>query len=76
MRRSVHIAIAVVTVFGIPGVEPATAQESQGSGLRLSVVGIGAKDYAESLNFYTKVMGFRAAFSFTRMVRPLILISS
>jgi catechol 2,3-dioxygenase-like lactoylglutathione lyase family enzyme len=65
MRRSVHIAIAVVTVFGIPGVEPATAQESPGAGLRLSVVGIGAKDYAESLNFYTKVMGFRAAFSFS-----------
>jgi len=28
-------------------------------------VGIGAADYAESLNFYTKVMGFRPAFSFS-----------
>jgi catechol 2,3-dioxygenase-like lactoylglutathione lyase family enzyme len=65
MRRSVHIAIAVVTVFGIPGVEPAAAQESPGAGLRLSVVGIGTQNYADSLNFYTKVMGFREAFSFS-----------
>jgi hypothetical protein len=64
MGRSVHIAIAAVAVSGIPGVEPATAQESPRAGLRPSVVGIGAKGYADSLNFYTKVMGFRAAISF------------
>jgi catechol 2,3-dioxygenase-like lactoylglutathione lyase family enzyme len=28
-------------------------------------VGVGTKDYAESMNFYTKVMGFRPAFSFS-----------
>jgi len=28
-------------------------------------VGVGTKDYAGSLNFYTKVMGFRPAFSFS-----------
>jgi catechol 2,3-dioxygenase-like lactoylglutathione lyase family enzyme len=70
MRRSVHFVIAVVVVLGILVVEPSAAQESGNpgvnrSGLSLSVVGISAKDYAESLNFYTKVMGFRAAFSFS-----------
>ena len=62
MGRSVHIAIAAVAVSGIPGVEPATTQESPRAGPRPSVVGIGTKGYAESLNFYTKSMGFRAAF--------------
>lgn len=65
MRRSVHFVIAVVVVLGILVVEPSAAQESVKPGLSLSVVGIGAKDYAESLNFYTKVMGFRPAFSFS-----------
>jgi catechol 2,3-dioxygenase-like lactoylglutathione lyase family enzyme len=63
MRR-VHFTIAVA-VFGILGVEPGAAQQNTHADLRLSVVGIGTKDYAESLNFYTKVMGFRAAFSFS-----------
>lgn len=46
---------------------PAQAQDTAAfhPDLRLSVVGIGAKDYAESLNFYTKIMGVRSAFSFT-----------
>ena len=65
MRRSVHFVIAVVVVLGILVVEPSAAQESVKPGLSLSVVGIGAKDYAESLNFYTEVMGFRPAFSFS-----------
>ena len=45
---------------------PAAAQNAPAShpDLRLSVVGVGAKDYAESLNFYTKIMGLRPAFTF------------
>ncbi len=70
MRRSVHFVIAVVVILGILVIEPSVAQESANpglnrSGLGLSVVGIGAKDYAESLSFYTNVMGFRPAFSFS-----------
>lgn len=65
MRRFMNFAIAVVVVFAVPGIEPGAAQEPANPGLSLSVVGVGAKDYAESLNFYTKVMGFRAAFSFS-----------
>src|ERR1700719_205881 len=64
MFRSAHFVFAVV-VFGILVIQPSAAQESANPGLSLSVVGVGAKDYAESLNFYTKVMGFRPAFSFS-----------
>jgi len=63
MPRSVHFVIAVV--FGILAIQPSAAQETANLGLRLSVVGVGAKDYAESMNFYTKVMSFRPAFSFS-----------
>ena len=65
MRRSVYFAIAAVVVFAIIGIQPSAAQENSHLGLSLSVVGVGAKDYAESMNFYTKVMGFRPAFSFS-----------
>jgi catechol 2,3-dioxygenase-like lactoylglutathione lyase family enzyme len=69
MRRAVHCAIAVA-VFGILLVKPGSAQEHPNPGLsrgdlRLSVVGIGTADYEKSLNFYTKVMGFQPAFSFS-----------
>ena len=60
-----RLVIAVVAIFGTLVIELSAAQQGANPGLSLSVVGIGAKDYAESLNFYTKVMGFRAAFSFS-----------
>jgi catechol 2,3-dioxygenase-like lactoylglutathione lyase family enzyme len=65
MLRSMRVVISVVIVFGILVIKPCAAQESANLGLRLSVVGVGTKDYAESLNFYTKVMGFRPTFSFS-----------
>lgn len=65
MSRSIYCAIAAAAVFGFLAIEPGTAQESAKSDLSLSVVGVGAKDYAESMNFYTKIMGFRPAFSFS-----------
>ena len=65
MPRSVLFVVAVVFCFGILAIQPSAAQQSANAGLSLSVVGIGAADYAESLNFYTKVMGFRPAFSFS-----------
>src|ERR1700674_863406 len=52
--------IAVGTVM----MQPSAAQENGSSGLRLNHVGIAVKDFQESLNFYTKVMGFRVAFAF------------
>src|SRR5579863_1654271 len=40
-----------------------TAQQSPSPGLRLNHVGIYAKDYEESMRFYTQKMGFREAFT-------------
>jgi len=65
MRRSVHFTIAAAAAFSSLWVAPVAAQQSSNAGLRLSTVGIGTQNYAESLNFYTKVMGFREAFSFS-----------
>ena len=57
--------VAIVAAFGILGARPGAAQESPHLDLSLSVVGVGTADYAESMNFYTKIMGFRPAFSFS-----------
>jgi catechol 2,3-dioxygenase-like lactoylglutathione lyase family enzyme len=65
MPRSVHFVIEVVVVFGILAIQPSAAQESRHLDLSLSAVGVRATDYAESMNFYTKIMGFRPAFSFS-----------
>lgn len=48
---------------GIFLMQPGAAQPLPNPGLRLNHVGIYAKDYDESLRFYTKVMGFREAFT-------------
>jgi len=45
--------------------QPVAAQQNIKTGLRLNHVGIAVKDFQESLNFYTKVMGFRVAFGGT-----------
>jgi catechol 2,3-dioxygenase-like lactoylglutathione lyase family enzyme len=63
VRHSLQSTIAAV--LGVLAIKPCVAQEHPNPGLRLSVVGVGAKDYAESLRFYTEVMGFRPAFSFS-----------
>lgn len=51
--------IVVGTVFMQPGV----AQETRAP-LRLNHVGIAVTDYQKSLDFYTKVMGYKIAFRF------------
>lgn len=38
------------------------AQENTNTGLRLNHVGIAVKNFQQSVDFYTKVMGFRKAF--------------
>ena len=50
-------------VAGILLMEPIRAQQDKFTGGRLNHVGVFAKDYNESLNFYTKTMGFREVFS-------------
>jgi len=48
---------------GILLMQPGAAQTTPGPGLRLSHVGVFAKNYDESLRFYTNVMGLREAFT-------------
>jgi len=50
-------------IAGILMMQPGAAQPTQSLGLRLNHVGIYARDYDESLRFYTKTMGLREAFT-------------
>src|ERR1700720_4197355 len=52
------------TIAGILMMQPTAAQENRNAGLRLNHVGIAVKNFDESMNFYSKVMGFRVAFRF------------
>ena len=51
-------------VFGMFMMQPSAAQQEGTKGLRLNHVGMYVKNFDESMNFYTKTMGFREAFSF------------
>ena len=51
------------TAFGIFATQPSAAPQEKAIGLRLNHFGIYVKDLDESMNFYTKVMGFHEAFS-------------
>jgi catechol 2,3-dioxygenase-like lactoylglutathione lyase family enzyme len=51
------------TVFGILATQPSAMPQDKKAGLRLNHFGIYVKDFDESMNFYTKNMGFREAFS-------------
>jgi len=51
-------------VFGMFMMQPSEAQQEGAKGLRLNHVGMYVKNFDESMNFYTKTMGFREAFSF------------
>ena len=50
-------------IAGIFMMQPGAAQSQQGLGLRLNHVGIYAKDYDESMQFYTKKLGLHEAFT-------------
>lgn len=65
MRRligSITLFAAGVGV-GIFLTQPGAAQQNQVPGLRLNHVGIYAKDYDESMRFYTQTVGLREAFT-------------
>ena len=51
------------TVFGILATQPSAMPQDQNIGLRLNHFGIYVKDFDVSMNFFTKTMGFREAFS-------------
>ena len=50
-------------LFGIFATQPSAAPQEKAAGLRLNHFGIYVKDFDESMNFYTKTMGFPVAFS-------------
>jgi catechol 2,3-dioxygenase-like lactoylglutathione lyase family enzyme len=63
--RGVTLFVAGIVV-GTILMQPSAAQENKrtGTGLRLNHVGIAVNDYDKSVDFYTKVMGYRIAFKF------------
>jgi catechol 2,3-dioxygenase-like lactoylglutathione lyase family enzyme len=64
MRWMRNISIfAVGCVFGMLMMQSSAAQKGNGTGLKLNHFGISVKNVDESINFYTKTMGFREAFS-------------
>jgi lactoylglutathione lyase len=53
---------AAGVVFGTVLMQTSAAQENRNTGFRLNHVGIAVKDLQESVDFYTKVMGFHVAY--------------
>jgi len=49
--------------LGIFVMQPSAGQPQAAKGLRLNHVGMYVRNFDESMNFYTKTMGFREAFS-------------
>ena len=50
-------------VVGIFATQPSAAPQEKPAGMRLNHFGIYVKDFDESMNYFTKTMGFRVAFS-------------
>ena len=61
MRGLLLFATGVIAGFLI--MQPGQAQSDRIAGIRLNHVGVFAKNFDESYNFYTKTMGFREAFA-------------
>jgi catechol 2,3-dioxygenase-like lactoylglutathione lyase family enzyme len=55
---------AAGAVFGTFVLRPSAAQEKKNINLHLNHVGIAVKDVDATVNYYTKVMGYRVAFKF------------
>src|SRR6266852_3640455 len=60
--RALALVVAGIGI-GMFMMQPTAAQQERVTGLRLNHVGMYVKDFDESMNFYTKTMGFREAFS-------------
>src|ERR1700721_4611720 len=64
MRRMRGVVIFMAgAAFGIFATQPSASPQEKATGLRLNHFGIYVKDFDESMNFFTKTMGFRVAFS-------------
>jgi lactoylglutathione lyase len=51
-------------IVGSVGMQSLIAQQNKQTSHRINHVGVRAKDFQESLDFYTKVLGFRLAYRF------------
>ena len=64
MRTMRGVALVVAGfVAGVLVMQTSVAPQRQGTRLRLNHVGLYVKNFDESVDFYTKTMGFREAFS-------------
>jgi catechol 2,3-dioxygenase-like lactoylglutathione lyase family enzyme len=66
MRKYVH-GVALFSAGMIAALffmQPSQAQDDRLTGIRINHVGIWAKDWDETINFYTKTLGFKEAFVF------------
>ena len=61
--RGVALFIAGLLVGTVMMQSGAAQQPNSGAGLKLNHVGLNVKDFDETVNFYTKTMGFREAFT-------------
>jgi hypothetical protein len=74
MRWMFGLAIFVAgTLLGVFITQLSAAPQEKATGLRLNHVGMYIKDFDESMNFYTKTMGFREAFSFCIRVKRAVI---
>ena len=66
MRRYIHglALFAAGMIAGLFLMRPSQAQDDRLTGIRLNHVGIWAKDFDATVNFYTKTLGFKEAFTF------------
>jgi len=66
MRRYINgIALfAAGLIAGLFLMRPSQAQDDRLTGIRINHVGISARDWDETLNFYIKTLGFKEAFTF------------
>ena len=66
MRKPIQtlVLLAVGMIAGHYLTIPAPAQDDRLIGLHLNHVGITAKDWNQTLNFYTNTLGFKEAFTF------------
>jgi lactoylglutathione lyase len=51
-------------VIGSMGMQSLVAQQNGNTGHRINHIGIRVKDYQQSLDFYTRVLGFKEAYRF------------
>jgi len=67
--RGLTLFVAGIVV-GTVMMQPSAAQGNKTTGLRLNHVGIAVTNLQDSLNFYTKVMGFKVAYTNGTEGRP------